>query len=69
MASPGLTDALPDTSNLRVWDAGRPRWVSPFAGASSAAQREPRRSGAKDLCPVSDPEEEMSGVRQRQHFT
>ena len=31
---PDGRDALPDTMNLRVWDAGRPRWVSPFAGAS-----------------------------------
>ena len=49
----GLTDALLDTINLRVWDAGRPRWVSPFPGASSAAQREPREAGR--LCPVSNP--------------
>ena len=39
--APELTDALPDTINLRVWDAGRPRWVSPFAGASSAAHGRP----------------------------
>jgi hypothetical protein len=40
--------------NLRVWDAGRPRWVSPFAGASSAAQRESPEPGLR-TCPVSNP--------------
>ena len=54
---------LPDTMNLRVWDAGRPRWVSPFAGASSATQRE-RRSAANDLYLRGN----VGGETQRQHF-
>jgi hypothetical protein len=29
-----IDQTLPDTMNLRVWDAGRPRWGSPFTGAS-----------------------------------
>src|SRR6476660_9389459 len=44
---PGLTDALPDTSNLRVWDARGARGGSPFTGASSAAQREPAEAGLR----------------------
>jgi hypothetical protein len=65
---PGLTDALPDTSNLRVWDAWGPRWVSPFAGPLPP-KGSPAEAGPRTSVPSQTPEEEMSGVRQRQHFT
>src|SRR6476469_2863739 len=64
---PGLTDALPDTSNLRVWDAREAPVGQPLYRGLLCCAKGARRSGPKKS-PSQNPKEEMSGVRQCQHF-